>query len=111
VLVAELAEQLRERELDALCLVLVPRGRAEVVAADCGRHRLHLLDADDERAVIAAGVDLRARGEQRDRARRTRRFVATGGQTGECGMYIDEQRAEMALHRVQLGGEVADVTD
>ena len=51
VLVAEAAEQLREGELDALGLALVPGGGAEVVAADApGDDRLHLLDADDQRA-------------------------------------------------------------
>src|SRR5690606_28097682 len=79
VLVAELAEQLRERELDPLGLELVPGRGAEVVAADGRRDRLHLLDTNDERAVVAPGLDLGARGEQRDRARRARRLVARGG--------------------------------
>ena len=57
VLVAELTEELRERELDALGLELVPGGRAEEVAALARAYRLHLLDADHACEVVALGFD------------------------------------------------------
>ena len=34
-----------------------------------------------------------------------------GRQAGEGRIDVDQERAEMALHRVELGGEVADVAD
>src|SRR5258706_509282 len=49
--------------------------------------------------------------EQRDRARRAGRFVAARRQAGKRRVGVDEERAEMPLHRIQLGGEVADVPD
>ena len=111
VLVAEPAEQLGKRELDALGLALVPGRGAEEVAAHRRRHRLHLLDADDERAVVAPGLDLRRRGEERDRSRRAGRLVTPGRQAGERRIDVDEKGAEVPLHGVELGGEVADVAD
>jgi diacylglycerol kinase family enzyme len=68
VLVAETAEKLRKRKLDALGLALVPRGGAQVVAASCGIDGLHLLDAAHARQVVARRFDLGRRRDQRDRA-------------------------------------------
>ncbi len=48
VFIAEAAEELGERKLDAFGFALVPRGGAEVVAAGLRVDRLHLLDADDQ---------------------------------------------------------------
>ncbi len=75
VLVAELAEELRKRELDALGLLLVPGRGAEVVAALGRGHGLHLLDADDARQVVPARLDLGERRQERDAPGRARRLV------------------------------------
>ena len=107
VLVTEAAEQLRERELHTGGLVGVPGRGAEVVAADCGRHRLHLLDADDGLQVVAAGFDLGRRSQDGEAARCTRGLMAHGRDARERRVGLDEERAEVALHAVQLGREVA----
>ena len=109
VLVAELAEELREGELDAFGLVLVPGGGAEVGAAFAGDDRLHLLDADHACEVVASGFDLRGRGQKRDAARGAGRLVAPGRKAAEGRVDLGEERTEVALHAVELGGEVADV--
>ena len=109
VLVAEAAEQFRKRKLDSLGLALVPRRRAEVVAAGGRIDRLHLLDADHAREVVARRFDFRRRRDQRDRARRARRLMTAGRQSGKSRIDLDEKRADMSLLGVQLGGEVADV--
>jgi hypothetical protein len=111
VLVAEAAEQLGEGEFHALRLTVVPGGRAEEVAAPLGVDGLHLLDPDDHREVVAPGLDLGRGGEDRDRARGAGRLVAGGRQSRQRRIDVEEERAEVALHRVQLGGEVADVAD
>src|SRR5690606_10049025 len=109
VLVTELAEELREGELDPGGLELVPGGRAEEVAADGGVDGLHLLDAEDGRAVVAAGLDLGRRREHGDGAGGAGGLVAAGGDAAEGGVRLEEEGADVALLRVQLGGEVADV--
>ena len=58
VLVAESSEQLREGELDALRLALVPCSRPQEVAALGSAYGLHQLNANDHRKVVAAGFDL-----------------------------------------------------
>ena len=70
-----------------------------------------LLDADDHRQSVASGFDLRGCRQNRDTARRARGFVARGRQTGERRVGLDQKCSEMPLHRVELGGEVADVTN
>ena len=111
VLVAELAEELRERELDALGLLLVPGRGAEVVAAFGRGDGLHLLDADDAGQVVPAGLDLGEGGQHRDAARGTRGLVARRRQPAEGGVDLDEERAEVSLLAVELRREVAYVRD
>jgi hypothetical protein len=79
VLVAELAEELGERELHALRFLLVPGRGAEVVAALGGADRLHLLDADDAGQVVPAGLQLGERRQERDAPRGARGLVPAGG--------------------------------
>ena len=110
VLVAELSEELREGELDALGLLLVPGRRAQVGAALGGRDRLHLLDADDGLQVVASGLDLGRGRQQRDAARRAGRLVAPVGRPLKAGWTSVKKAPEVALHAVELGGEVADVS-
>src|SRR5579872_10513 len=109
VLVAEASEQLRERKLDALGFLLVPRRGAEEVAAGRRIDGLHLFHADHAREVVAARFDLRRRGENRDRAGGACGFMAAGRESVECGIDLEEKRADMSLMRIQFGGEVADV--
>ncbi len=109
VLIAEAPEQLRERKLDALGFLLVPRRGAEEIATGGGVDGLHLLHADHAREVVATGFDFRGRGENRDRARRACRLMAAGRQPIEGGIDFEEKGADMPLMRIKLGGEVADV--
>src|SRR5713101_270064 len=109
VLVAEPAKKLREREFDSLGFALVPRRGAQVVAAGRRIYRLHLLDSDHAREVVARGFNFSRRRDQRNRARGACGLMTAGRQSGERGIDLDEERADMTLLSVQLGGEVSDV--
>ncbi len=111
VLVAELAEELRKRKLDALRLLLVPGRGAEVVAPLGGGNGLHLLDADDARKVVPARLNLGESRQERDAPGEPEPPRAGPWATRwEGGIDLDEERAEVALLAVELSGEVADVT-
>jgi hypothetical protein len=111
VFVAQPAEELGKRELDALGLELVPGRRAEEVAPHRRADRLHLLDADHQGDVVTAGLDLGRRRQHGDGARGAGGFVASGRQAAECRVDLDQEGAEVPLPGVELAGEVADVAD
>src|SRR5882757_6625186 len=108
VLVAEPAKKFGERELDSLGFALIPRRGAEIVATSGRVHRLHLLDADYAREIIARRFDFRRRRNQSDRARGACSLVTAGRQSRELRIYSDEERADMTLLGIELSGEVAD---
>ena len=107
--VAELPEQFGERELHALGLACVPRRGAQKIAARGRIDGLHLFDADDERHVVAAGLDLRGRHEHGDAARGAGRFVPRGRNTGQLRIDLGQKGAQVSLLAVEFGREVADV--
>ena len=91
VLVAELAEQGRPRVLDALGLAGHPRGRAEVLLDGERIRGAHQLDAEDQRAVVAPGLDVGHGGQHRHAPRRAGRLVAHRRQAGEGRVGLDQQ--------------------
>src|SRR5262245_41458463 len=109
VFVAETSEELGEWELNALGLALVPSRSAEKVAAASRINRLHLLDAGHQRQVVATRLDLSGGRQDGDAAGGARRFVSRRRQARETRVDINQESSEMALHGVQLRGEVADV--
>jgi hypothetical protein len=109
VLVAEPPEELGEGKLDALGLLGVPGGGAQVGTALGRGDRLHLLDADHGLQVVATGLDLRRRRQDCDAAGRAGRLVPACGQAAEGRVHLGEEGAQVALHAVELRGEVAHV--
>ena len=109
VLVTELAKELGEGSVDTFSFFLKPRGRPEVRSARARINRLHLFDPDDRLQVVATGFDLSRRSEESDRARSACGFVAARRQSREGRVDLREERTEVTLHAVELGGEVANV--
>ena len=109
--VAQAGEQPREGEFDALRLAVIPGCGAEVVATGRRIDGLHLLNAEDEGRVIAAGLDLGGAHQHRDAARSAGRLVAGGRHSREAGIQLSEEAAQVALVAVELRREITDVRD
>ncbi len=86
VLLGEQVEHVRPDERDALGLVADPGRSAQVQARLVAGDVALLLGAEDERAVVPAGLDLRHRGEHGDAAGRAGGLVARRGHTPESGL-------------------------
>ena len=71
----------------------------------------HQLDPGDQRQVVPAGFEVRARGEHRGAAGRARGFVPGAGHAVELRHRGHQQPAELGLAGEELGGEVSDVRD
>ena len=108
VLVGHVGEALRPHVLGA-ALVPDPARRAEVLGGGVARHRALELHPDHQRGLVAAGLELGHRREDRDAPGGARRFVAGGGQAPE--VLVDRRRhgPEVALAGEQLAEGVADV--
>src|SRR5579863_695638 len=109
IFVAEPSEQAREWIFLALAFTLVPARGAEEIAAGGSIDGFHLLEADHRRAVVAPGLDLRRRRQNRHRARGARRLMTRGRQAGEGRIEFEEKCPELSLLRIEFGGEITDV--
>ena len=109
VLVREQAEHVGPDEGRGLGLVSDPRRRTQVARCLVTGHVALLLGAEHERAVVAAGLDLRHRGEHRDATRCARGFVPGGGQAPQPRLDRRRHGTEVALAVEDLAERVADV--
>jgi hypothetical protein len=111
VLLGEPVEHVRPHEPRVPALVPDPRGRAEVLRPQLAADRALDLRPDHQRDVVAAGLDLGHRGDQRHRPRRARGLVPDGGHLPQRRLDGGRHRAELALPGEQLTEGVADVHD
>jgi hypothetical protein len=86
-----------------------PRGGAHVSRRGLAGDVALLLDADHEHDVVAAGLDLGHRGEDRHAARCARGLVTARRRTPQRRTHGRRHRAEVRLPGEQLAERVADV--
>jgi hypothetical protein len=107
--VADAGEHARPQVAGALALVAGPRRGAEVARGHLAGDVALLLDAEDEGELVAPGLEVGHRGEDRDRARGARGLVARRGHAPQRRPRGRRHRPELALAGEQLAEGVADV--
>ncbi len=111
VLVGQRAEHVRPQVLRVLPLVPDPRRRAHVAGADVTGHRLLQLDPEHQRGVVPPGLQVRHRGQRRQRPGRARTLMPGRGHTPQARLHGRGQRPEVPLPGEQLPERVAHVHD
>src|SRR5277367_6113290 len=109
VLIAESAEQPRERIFLAFALALIPTRSPEEITAGRSIDSLHLLESNYRSKVVAPRLDLRRPCQDRDRSRGARSLVPAGRDTRKRRIGLQEESSQLALLRIELSGEVTDV--
>ena len=109
VLVGEFAEHVRPHELGVLALVADPGRGGEVLGRLRSWDVAFLLDADDQDAVVAAGLDVGHGAQDGDAAGRAGRLVAGGGLAPQRIVDRGGHGAQLALAGEQLPERVPDV--
>jgi hypothetical protein len=107
--VGDAGEHRGPQEAVALALVTGVRGGGHVARGLLAGDVALLLDAEDEHAVVAAGLDVGHGGEHGEAARGARALVARGGHAPQRGLGGGRHGAEVGLAREQLAERVADV--
>ena len=109
VLISQQVELVRPHEVDVDVLVTDPGSRPEQPSRLVPGNVLLLFDAEDQRDVVAPGLDLSPGREQRETAGGAGCFVPHGGDAGKCRLHRGGHRTQLALAVEQLAEGVADV--
>ena len=109
VLVGQLAEHVRPYELGVLALVADPGRGAEVLGRLSSRYVAFLLNADDQHAVVPAGLDIGHGAQDGDAARRAGRLVPGRGLAPQRIVDRGGHGAQLTLAGEQLPEGVPDV--